>query len=403
MKKENLSGQSRDEILEMILEETARNPYKSNRNNSNTVPRPVSHFKPSPDEGTAASAPASRPQSASASKQQAAPANPDITQVFSAAEAEAEAVRVQKDMMSEKIEAMRQKKLEGQKYQHSREQQHDPNEAKTEVRIFPTKSQKNSGDDASDKVKKLQQEKAAAAKAAIQQKAELENARRAQQNFDDGYDDGYDDFTDDEKVNLFIPQEEDYDYEPNDTLTALSRVFQTCICILFLIYMVFTYVTPISTVSGESMEPTLSDSDMLLTWSMGYKPANGDLVIIDDKTAALFDDNGSVTEKAGLDCRIVKRIIAMGGDTVDIDFEQGEVKVNGTLLTEDYISEKTTRDSEAFTYPITIPDGYAFVMGDNRNVSKDSRHPEVGLVPVDEIAGKVLLRFFPFDNFGTVE
>ena len=90
-------------------------------------------------------------------------------------------------------------------------------------------------------------------------------------------------------------------------------------------------------------------------------------------------------------------------DAVDVSDKKGEVKVNGTLLSEDYISEATTRDSKAFTYPITIPDGYAFVLGDNRNVSKDSRHPEVGLVPADEIVGKVLLRFFPFDNFGMVE
>ena len=402
MKKENLSGQSRDEILEMILEETARNPYKSNKAARSSAPkssRPVSHFKPEPGEGETAPAP----------KQQAKPVNPDITQVFSATEAEEEAARAEKDIMSEKIEAMRQKKLEGQKYQEQQEEQRDPNEAKTEVRIFPTKKSGEESLDASDKIKKLQKEKAAAAKAAIQQKAEIENARRAQnsapvQYEDDGYDDGYDDFTDDEKVNLFIPQEgeEEY-YETGDTLTALSRLFQVLISVLFVLYMVFTFVVPIAQVSGESMEPTLYSGDNILTWSMGYKPSNGDLVIIDAKTAALLDESGNVTENDGLDCRIVKRIIAMGGDTVDIDFEKGEVKVNDTLLNEDYISEATTRDSEAFTYPLTVPEGYAFVLGDNRNVSKDSRHPEVGLIPVDEIVGKVLLRFFPFDNFGMVE
>ena len=402
MKKENLSGQSRDEILEMILEETARNPYKSNKAARSSAPkssRPVSHFKPEPGEGETAPAP----------KQQAKPVNPDITQVFSAAEAEAEAARAEKDIMSEKIEAMRQKKLEGLKYQEQQEEERDPNEAKTEVRIFPTKKSGEESLDASDKIKKLQKEKAAAAKAAIQQKAEIENARRAQnsapvQYEDDGYDDGYDDFTDDEKVNLFIPQEgeEEY-YETGDTLTALSRLFQVLISVLFVLYMVFTFVVPIAQVSGESMEPTLYSGDNILTWSMGYKPSNGDLVIIDAKTAAHLDESGNVTENDGLDCRIVKRIIAMGGDTVDIDFEKGEVKVNDTLLNEDYISEATTRDSEAFKYPITVPEGYAFVLGDNRNVSKDSRHPEVGLIPVDEIVGKVLLRFFPFDNFGMVE
>ena len=299
MKKENLSGQSRDEILEMILEETARNPYKSNRKNGGSTAqsssRPVSHFKPE-----TAGEDVSAPKPSPAPKQKAAPVNPDITQVFSAAEAEAEAARAEKDIMSEKIEAMRQKKLEGQKYQEQQEEQRDPNEAKTEVRIFPAKKSNDEALDASEKIKKLHQEKAAAAKAAIKQKAEIENARRAQSNApaqyeDDGYDDGYDDFADDEKVNLFIPEEDsEENYVPRDILTELSRLFQVVISFLFVLYMVFTFVVPISQVSGESMEPTLYDGDSILTWSMGYKPQNGDLVIIDDKTAALLDENGNV-------------------------------------------------------------------------------------------------------------
>ncbi len=404
MKNERLSGQSRDEILEMILEETARNPYKSTRKSSTAV-SPKSSASP---------AAANKVKTAPASvnrdtRPQAAPANPDITQIFSASEAEAEALRVEKDIMSEKIEAMRQKKLEGQKYLDRDQSENtgknirkEPDEAQTAVRIFPgTPSDNEAANNAAEKIKQLHKEKAAAAKAAIQQKAEIENARRAQQDLENTYTEP----SDDEKVNLYIPDDIDEElYEgPRDILTEISRLFQTCVCILFIMFMFFTFIAPIAQVSGESMEPTLSDGDSILTWALGYTPNSGDLVIIDDKTAALLNENGGVTEKAGLDCRIVKRIIATGGDTIDIDFDKGEVKVNDTVLEEEYISEKTTRDSEAFSYPLTIPDGYVFVMGDNRNVSKDSRHPEVGLVPEKEIVGKVVLRLLPFDDAGSVQ
>ena len=130
---------------------------------------------------------------------------------------------------------------------------------------------------------------------------------------------------------------------------------------------------------------------------------SGDIAVINDKKAYLVDGNGKVSEKDGLDCRIIKRVIAVGGDTIDIDFEKGIVYVNGDALDEPYISEPTTRDEEAFSYPLTVPEGYCFVMGDNRNISKDSRHSDVGLVSTDEIEGKALLRVYPFGKIGKVK
>lgn len=180
-------------------------------------------------------------------------------------------------------------------------------------------------------------------------------------------------------------------------------VAEWVITVSFIIILVFTYILGIASVSGGSMEPTLKDGDTLLLISAGYGAETGDVVVIDDKKANLIGEDDRIIEKDGLGCKIVKRIIAKGGDTIDFDFEKGIVYVNGKALEEDYISEPTTRDEFAFEYPLTVPEGYVFVMGDNRNISKDSRHGDVGLVSEEDIIGRVILRMYPFSDFGTVK
>ena len=124
-------------------------------------------------------------------------------------------------------------------------------------------------------------------------------------------------------------------------------------------------------------------------------------VILADRTVDVEDD--SLYTTTGLEKIIVKRVIACGEQTVDIDFEQGIVYVDDEPLTEDYVSALTTTPrSGGFDYPITIPEGYVFVLGDNRPVSKDSRYPDVGLVHESAIMGKVLLRTSPLSDFGLV-
>ena len=98
---------------------------------------------------------------------------------------------------------------------------------------------------------------------------------------------------------------------------------------------------------------------------------------------------------------LIKRIIAVSGQTIDIDFETGEVTVDGEVLDEPYILERTHLD-EGTEFPLTVPEGEVFVMGDNRNASRDSRSLSVGTVKEEYIVGRVLFRFFPFDRFGTV-
>lgn len=114
-------------------------------------------------------------------------------------------------------------------------------------------------------------------------------------------------------------------------------------------------------------------------------------------------ETGDLTHTIGLEKRIVKRLIAQPGQTVDIDFSAGVVYVDGEALSEPYISAPTYIDNGALYYPFTVPEGYYFVLGDNRPVSMDSRHPDVGLVHERDVVGKVILRILPLNAFGTVK
>lgn len=174
---------------------------------------------------------------------------------------------------------------------------------------------------------------------------------------------------------------------------------------LFLMTMIFTYVLRIATVNGDSMKNTLISGDRLITTAFCNSPEQGDIVIIYAGDAVTLDENRNLEINKGLRKTLVKRVIAVEGQTVDIDFERGSVYVDSVMLDESYITGLTHMDEGAFTgqYPVTVPKGYVFVLGDNRQVSKDSRSSELGFVAVKNITGKVLMRISPLETFGFVK
>ena len=156
------------------------------------------------------------------------------------------------------------------------------------------------------------------------------------------------------------------------------------------IMIVFLLVFRVIVVSGSSMYSTLVDGDYLLLLSNVFyqEPENGDIVVISKETF----DNGKP---------IVKRVIATEGQTVDIDFDNGIVYVDGIALKEDYIHSPTTVD-EGTDFPLTVKEGCIFVLGDNRGVSLDSRNPNIGQIDTREVLGKALFLMFPGTHYGQV-
>lgn len=163
--------------------------------------------------------------------------------------------------------------------------------------------------------------------------------------------------------------------------------YESLVFALVFLLAVFSFFFRIIRVDGSSMVPTLRDGDRLIVWGAGYEPHNGDVIVMDG-----YIEYGKP---------LVKRIIAMGGDTIDIDYSTGTVTVNGVILQEPYIAEPTTLQGDV-SLPMTVPDGQVFVMGDNRNGSKDSRRAEIGCLDKRDVLGKVIFRVAPFQKMGKI-
>ena len=163
---------------------------------------------------------------------------------------------------------------------------------------------------------------------------------------------------------------------------------QALVAALLSIILIFTFVVRVINVVGSSMVPTLHDGDMLLVRSIGYSPKQGDVVVL--------------TKQSFMDEPIVKRVIAVGGQTVDIDYTAGTVTVDGQALEEPYIREAMRPTHYESMTSVEVPEGSIFVMGDNRNGSTDSRSYSLGCVDERYIIGGVLCVLLPFSNFGLV-
>lgn len=156
---------------------------------------------------------------------------------------------------------------------------------------------------------------------------------------------------------------------------------------LVIIFLLFAFIFRTSTVFGESMENTLFQGDRVVVSTFNYTPKTGDIVII--------------SQPNQYEVNLVKRVIAVGGQTVYIDSSNGNIVVNNQVLTEPYIKETTKRLGNV-NYPLTVPEGYVFVMGDNRNESLDSRFAEIGFIDERYIIGEATFKMegFKFSKLG---
>ena len=165
----------------------------------------------------------------------------------------------------------------------------------------------------------------------------------------------------------------------------LFRLIESAGVALVLAVLLLAFAAPTARVIGPSMQNTLQDGDFLITlrpWIAG-EIGQGDIVVVYEES--FFKEP------------IIKRVIARGGQTVEIDFETGLVTVDGMILQEPYIRELTTQD-EGTAYPYTVPEGKLFLMGDNRGNSDDSRNSRLGAVGEDKLIGKAVLLLFPGAN-----
>lgn len=150
-------------------------------------------------------------------------------------------------------------------------------------------------------------------------------------------------------------------------------------------YVLNTYIARLALVSGESMYPTLMDGDILLVNQVNHEPSRGDVILIDVSASPLVGRY------------IVKRVIAIEGDTVSLDYENNAVLVNGERISEPYLNRSQDDPMKAIdstnNISYQVPFGTVFVMGDNRNNSVDSRSDMLGMIKKSDVVGKVCLHF----------
>ena len=174
-----------------------------------------------------------------------------------------------------------------------------------------------------------------------------------------------------------------YDWKQNLVLYIHDLLYM-----IVIIFIIFLILFRIIVVSGSSMYDTLIDGDYLLLVSNVFyrNPQAQDIIVVSKES---FDDGAP----------IIKRVIATEGQTVDIDFYEGVVYVDGQALDEPYVYTSTNVD-EGMVFPLTVEVNCVFAMGDNRNRSRDSRDPSIGQIDKREILGKAIFLFLPATDEG---
>lgn len=182
--------------------------------------------------------------------------------------------------------------------------------------------------------------------------------------------------------------------EPINWKNEILEWFESFIFALLVVQLVFIFLLRVVMVDGDSMKETLHDGDRLIMAHVNYTPERDDIVVI----------NSDVVGKI-----IIKRVIGLAGDEVVVDYNKNHVYVNGQQISNEHIKEimldRGFFDMAYMTdwgvYEYTVPEGSIFVMGDNRNDSKDSR--SIGFIDEESVLGKAVFRIYPLDKFGSVD
>lgn len=163
------------------------------------------------------------------------------------------------------------------------------------------------------------------------------------------------------------------------------------VCVVLIVVLLVFFFRPV-TVVGDSMGDTLAENDTIILTNFLYTPKQGDIVVI----------NSDISEEnEGESTALIARVIAVGGQSIEIEEDKNRVLVNGKIIDEPYLKGETSTGIQ-WDVPSTIPDGYVFVMGDNRETSVDSRYEAVGLIHENDIIGKVQFLVYPFDRLSYI-
>ena len=178
-----------------------------------------------------------------------------------------------------------------------------------------------------------------------------------------------------------------------EAVSVRKEIYEWIQCLvvaLICCVLIFIFIARVIDVVGHSMVPTLQDGDKIIITRLAGEYERGDIVVL--RKESFREDP------------IVKRIIAVEGQTIDIDFSQGVVYVDGEAVDEPYVNELTfdAEDFETYERPLVIPEGCVFVMGDNRNNSTDSRRETIGCVDTRYILGKAIFRILPLRSAGAI-